>query len=60
MRGTIKKKKPGIWELTVEYVPGGKSRRRQLSMTVHGTKASAQRQLHELVDRVASGRPHVV
>ena len=50
MRGSMRERRPGVWELIVQLPRDPTSARaRQLSRTVHGTKREAQR---------ASGRAH--
>jgi integrase len=57
MRGSLRERRPGTWELVVSL---GRDpldgRYRQLSRTFDGTKREAQRALAELVTEVSAGR----
>jgi len=57
MKGSIRERRPGSWELIVQLprdpVTG---RAKQLSRMVHGTKREAQRALAELVTKVSAGK----
>jgi len=57
MKGSIRERQPGAWELIVQLprdpVTG---RAKQLSRMVHGTKRDSQRVLAELVTKVSSGK----
>ena len=57
MKGSIRERQPGAWELIVQLprdpVTG---RAKQLSRMVHGTKREAQRALAELVTKVSAGK----
>ncbi len=57
MRGSIRVKKPGTWELVVDIGRDPLTRRRrQRSRTFHGTKREAERELRRLVTSVEDGR----
>ena len=56
MRGHITRgRAAGTWYLRVELQHGGNGKRRQRRETVRGTKADAQRRLHELLVEVEAG-----
>jgi integrase len=52
MKGSIAPRGKGIWRLRYEGPPDGKGRRKQLSATVHGTKAQAQSRQRDLMQAV--------
>jgi integrase len=57
VRGSLRERRPGVWELVVQLPRDPTSARaRQLSRTVHGTKREAQRSLATLVSEVSTGR----
>jgi len=60
MRGHIRERKPGIWELAFDIgydvdLDTGKRRRKQKFVTFHGTKRKAERKLRELLGDVEKG-----
>jgi len=57
MKGSMRERRPGVWELIVQLPrdPSG-ARYPQLSRTVRGTKRDAQRALAELVTEVSAGK----
>ncbi len=53
MRGSMRERRPGVWELIVQLPRDPTSARAgQLSRTVHGTKREAQRALAGLIGEV--------
>ncbi len=57
MRGSLRERRPGVWELIVQLprdVAGGRTR--QLSRTVRGTKREAQRALAAAIADVSAGK----
>jgi hypothetical protein len=57
MKGSLRERRPGVWELIVQLprdtsTPRGK----QLSRTVRGTKREAQRALAALITEVSTGK----
>ena len=57
MRGSLRERRPGVWELIVQLPRDPTSvRARQLSRTVHGTKRDAQRALAGLIGKVSAGK----
>jgi integrase len=57
MRGSLRERRPGVWELIVQLPPDStRPRARQLTRTVQGTKREAQRELASLVGEVSAGR----
>ena len=60
MRGHIRERKPGTWELAFDVgydvdLDTGERRRKQKFVTFHGTKRKAERKLRELVGDVEKG-----
>jgi hypothetical protein len=56
MRGTIRQRKRGVWQVQV-YVgrdPDGRHRRK--ARTIHGTKRDAETELRNMVDEVKAGQ----
>ena len=49
MKGGIRQRSPGAWELTLNLGRDAQGIRRRRSVTVRGTKAQAQRRLRELL-----------
>jgi integrase len=57
VRGSLRERRPGVWELIVQLPRDSTHpRARQLTRTVHGTKREAQRELATLVGEVSAGR----
>ncbi len=57
MRGSLRERRAGVWELIVQLPRDATSARaRQLSRTVQGTKREAQRALAAMVAEVAAGK----
>jgi integrase len=57
MRGSLRERREGVWELIVQLPRDAKTGRyRQLSRMVHGTKREAQRALAALVTEVSAGK----
>ncbi len=57
MRGSVREKQPGRWELRVPLAPDPISgARRQRSVTMSGTKRQAERELARLIAEADSGR----
>ena len=49
MKGSIRQRSPGTWELTIDLGRDALGKRRRKHETVRGTKAQAQRRLRELL-----------
>jgi integrase len=57
MRGSMRERRPGVWELIVQLPRDPtQARARQLSRTVRGTKREAQRALAGLISQVSAGK----
>ena len=57
MKGSMRERRPGVWELIVQLPRDSTAgRHRQISRTVHGTKRDAQRALAALVTEVSAGK----
>jgi integrase len=57
MRGSMRERRPGVWELIVQLPRDPtQARARQLSRTVRGTKREAQRELAGLIGQVSAGK----
>ena len=57
MRGSLREKQPGRWELRVPLPPDPVSgARRQRSVTLNGTKRKAERELVQLIAEADTGR----
>jgi integrase len=57
MKGSLRERRPGVWELIVQLPRDASTPRgKQLSRTVRGTKREAQRALAALVTEVSTGR----
>ena len=57
MRGSLRERRPGVWELIVQLPRDStRPRARQLTRTVRGTKREAQRELATFVGEVSAGR----
>jgi integrase len=57
MRGSMRQRRPGVWELIVQLPRDPtQARARQLSRTVRGTKREAQRALAELISQISAGK----
>ncbi len=57
MKGSIRQRSPGAWEITLSLGYDAAGRRTRRSVTVRGTKAEAQRRLRELLSTVDHGIP---
>ena len=55
MKGSIRQRSAGTWELTVDQGRDGLGRRQRRFVTVRGTKAQAQRRLRELLSTIDRG-----
>ena len=55
MKGSIRQRSPGTWELTIDAGRDPLGRRRRKYVTVRGTKAQAQRKLRELLSTMDRG-----
>ena len=49
MKGGIRQRSPGTWELTLNLGRDAQGIRRRRSLTVRGTKAQAQKRLREIL-----------
>jgi integrase len=57
MKGSMRERRPGVWELIVQLPrDSATGRHRQLSRTARGTKRDAQRALAALVTEVSAGK----
>ena len=62
MRGSLREKRTGVWELRVFVGRDGNGRVQHRSVTFHGTKRAAERELVRLVaeyDRAAEAQPEL-
>ena len=50
MTGTIRRRRPNVWELTVDVGKDPNGKRRRCSATFLGTKPEAERRLRQMVD----------
>ena len=55
MKGSLRQRSPGSWELTVDTGRDALGKRRRKFVTVQGTKAQAQRRLRELLTSLDQG-----
>ena len=55
MKGSIRQRSTGSWELTIEAGRDTRGKRQRRYVTVRGTKAQAQRRLRELLSAVDQG-----
>jgi hypothetical protein len=55
MKGSIRQRSPGSWELTVDLGRDALGQRQRRFLTVRGTKAQAQRKLRELLSTLDKG-----
>ena len=55
MKGSLRQRSPGSWELTVDLGRDQLGRRRRSYHTVRGTKARAQKKLRELLSALDRG-----
>ena len=55
VKGSIRQRSAGTWELTVDQGRDGLGRRQRRFVTVRGTKAQAQRHLRELLSTIDRG-----
>ena len=56
MRGTIRRRKKDVFEITVERERDAAGKRRRRSRTVRGTKTDAERELRTMVDEAGHAR----
>ena len=57
MKGSLRQRSPGSWELTVDLGRDERGRRERTFRTVRGTKAQAQRTLREMLSALDRGAP---
>ena len=57
MNGSIRKRGPKSWELTVDLGQDANGKRRRKFVTVNGTKTRAQQKLRELLTHLDRGIP---
>ena len=55
MKGSIRQRSPGSWELTVDLGRDALGQRQRRFLTVRGAKAQAQRKLRELLSTLDKG-----
>ena len=55
MKGRIRQRSPGTWQVTYEIGRDALGKRRQKAETVRGTKAQAQRRLREILTALDQG-----
>ncbi len=55
MKGSLRQRSPGSWELTIDTGRDALGRRQRKFVTVRGTKAQAQRKLRELLTSLDQG-----
>ena len=55
MKGSLRQRSPGSWEITVDLGRDPLGRRRRRFATVRGTKAHAQRRFRELLSTLDRG-----
>ena len=55
MKGSLRQRTPGTWELTVDLGRDGRGKRRRKYQTVRGTKRMAQAKLRELLTAIDRG-----
>ena len=55
MKGSLRQHSPGSWDLTVDLGRDSLGKRHRKRLTVHGTKAQAQRKLSELLSALERG-----
>ena len=55
MKGSIRQRSPGSWEITLSLGYDAAGRRNRMSITFRGTKTEAQRRLRELLSTVDRG-----
>lgn len=56
MKGSIRERRPKVWNLCVELPPGPGGKRRQKNFTVYGAKRDAQRRLREILTELDQGK----
>ena len=59
MKGSLRQRSPGSWELTIDTGRDALGRRQRKFVTVRGTKAQAQRRLRELLSNIDRGIPPI-
>ena len=55
MKGSLRQRNPGSWELTIDTGRDALGRRQRKFVTIRGTKAQAQRRLRELLSILDKG-----
>ena len=55
MKGSLRHRGPGTWELTIDLGRDGQGKRRRKFETLHGNKSAAQRRLRELLTQLDKG-----
>ena len=55
MKGSLRQRSPGSWELTIDTGRDALGRRQRKFVTVQSTKAQAQRRLRELLSILDKG-----
>ena len=55
MKGSIRQRSPGSWELTIDLRRAALGKRRGKYATVSGTKSAAQRELRHLLSTLDKG-----
>ena len=55
MKGSLRQRSPGSWELTVDMGRDALGKRLRKSLTVQGTKAHAKRKLREILSTLDKG-----
>jgi integrase len=56
VKGSIRERRPKVWNLCVELPPGPGGQRRQKNFTVYGAKRDAQRRLREILTEMDQGK----
>ena len=59
MKGSLRQRSPGSWELTIDTGRDALGKRQRKFLTVRGTKAQAQRRLRELLSNIDRGIPPI-
>lgn len=56
MKGSIRERRPKVWNICVELPPGPGGKRRQKNYTTYGAKRDAQRRLREILTELDQGK----
>jgi integrase len=56
MKGSIRERRPKVWNICVELPPAPGGQRRQKNYTVYGAKRDAQRRLREILTELDQGK----